>query len=279
MDDFAGRVAVVTGGASGIGLALAQRFGAEGMRVVVGDIEQEALAAAVAGLEADGVDVLGVECDVSDAEQMQALAAAALDRYGAVHVFCNNAGVGTGGLSYEAPIETWRWVLDVNLWGPIHGVRTFVPILMRNEDAHIVNTASVAGLVAPAFMGPYNVAKHGVVALSETLFHELAMAGSGVKVHVLCPGWVNTRIAEAERNRPDRYSAAAETDTGLTDVLRGFLAAGMDPAEVAGKVVDALRANRFWILTHDSDAWMRAITQLHESVRTQSNPEMFVPGI
>ena len=283
MQDFTGKVAVITGGASGIGRAIAERFGREGMKVVIGDIEQDALKTAQRELEAAGVDALGILCDVSDPAQMQALADATIERHGAVHVFCNNAGVGSGGLAAETSLETWRWVIDVNLWGPIYGVRTFVPLLQQQDDAHIVNTASVAGLVAPAFMGPYNVAKHGVVALSETLYHEMSLMGSGLKVHVLCPGWVNTKIAEAERNRPDRYedpaSGQAGADAALVDVLKPLLEAGMAPADVAEKVLAAMRENTFWIITHDDDEWLRAIASVHDSIRDRTNPTMFVPGV
>lgn len=277
MQDFHGKVAVITGGASGIGFGMAQRFAAEGMKVVLGDIEEPALRAAQARLAEQGADVLGVPCDVSVAEQMQALADRALERHGAVHVFCNNAGVGGGGLSWEAPLETWRWVLDVNLWGPIHGVRTFVPILLEQDDAHIVNTASVAGLVAAAGMGAYNVSKHGVVALAETLYHEMQLMGGTVKVHVLCPGWVNTNIADAARNRPAHYGTEASAEAGMIDLLRGVLASGMAPTEVADKVLAAMREERFWILTHEGEGWSRLIDGVQESLRTRTNPPLAVP--
>jgi len=202
MQDFQGRVAVVTGGASGIGRALADRFAAEGMKVVIGDVEKDALDAAVQELEAGGAEVIGLPTDVTDAAQVQALADAAVERFGAIHIACNNAGVGGGGITWDMPLETWEWVLGVNLWGVIHGVKSFVPVLMQQESAHLVNTGSVAGLVAAPFMGPYNASKHAVVAISETLHHELAMSAPQVKVSVLCPGWVNTRIHESARNRP-----------------------------------------------------------------------------
>src|SRR4051794_21276914 len=175
MQELNGRVAVVTGGASGIGFALASAFAAEGMKVVLGDIEAPALDDAVAKLESSGAEAIGVRTDVSDDASVAALAAAAVDRFGAIHIACNNAGVGGGGLSWEAPLSTWEWVLGVNMWGVIHGIRAFVPILMEQDEAHIVNTASIAGLAAGPFMGPYNASKHAVVALSETLYHEMAL--------------------------------------------------------------------------------------------------------
>jgi NAD(P)-dependent dehydrogenase (short-subunit alcohol dehydrogenase family) len=242
MQDLEGRVAVVTGGASGIGLALARRFASEGMRVVLGDVEQPALEKAVAELQEGGADALGVPTDVTDPEQVEALALAAERQFGAIHIACNNAGVGAGGLSWEAPLETWQWVIGVNLWGVVHGIRAFVPRIIEQSAGHVVNTASVAGLVAAPFMGPYNASKHAVVAISETLHHELALMAPHVKVSVLCP-------------------------------LAGFLANGLDPAAVADRVLDAVRTDRFWILTHDNeDSWMAAVRGRARSVEEGINP-------
>jgi NAD(P)-dependent dehydrogenase (short-subunit alcohol dehydrogenase family) len=270
---------VVTGGASGIGLGLARRFANEGMKVVIGDVEKTALDTAVLELSATGADIEGVVTDVSDAQSVQALADATIARFGAVHIVCNNAGVGGGGLSWEVPLSTWEWVIGVDLWGVIHGVRTFVPLLMHQSEAHVVNTASVAGLVASPFMGPYNVSKHGVVALSETLHHELAMAAPHVKVSVLCPGWVNTNIADSDRNRPPHLQAPAAGslhDAGARDMLKGMLAGGMAPDVVAGKVLHAIVDERFWILTHDEegDIWVEAVNRRLRSLESRSNPQM-----
>jgi NAD(P)-dependent dehydrogenase (short-subunit alcohol dehydrogenase family) len=280
MQDFAGKVAVVTGGASGIGLGLARRFVSEGMQVVLGDVEKPALDAAVAELVAAGGDVEGVVTDVSDAAQVQALADATMARFGAVHVVCNNAGVGGGGLSWEMPLSTWEWVLGVNLWGVIHGVRSFTPLLIQQPEAHIVNTASVAGLVAGPFMGPYNASKHAVVAISETLFHELGMAAPHVKVSVLCPGWVNTNIADSTRNRPAHLQTDESPETGAAEMLRQFLQQGMAPDDVAGKVLDAIRAEQFWILTHDDEAdlWVNAVNRRLRSIEARSNPQFAPPA-
>ena len=279
MQDLHGKVAVVTGGASGIGYALARRFASEGAGVVIGDVEAAALDRAVSEMGDSGADVEGVVTDVTDPAQMQALADAAVARFGGVHVFCNNAGVGGGGLSWEMPLSTWEWVIGVNLWGVIHGVRTFVPLLMQQTEAHIVNTASVAGLVAAPFMGPYNASKHAVVAISETLHHELAMSAPQVKVSVLCPGWVNTKIADSARNRPRHLQEGAAPDADAAALLRGFIEQGMPPGEVAAKVLDAMREERFWILTHDEqgDFWVDGVNQRLRSLEARANPRLGLP--
>ena len=273
MKSFQGRVAVVTGGASGIGLALARRFASEGMKVVIGDIEAPALDGAVAELKATGAEIEGVVTDVSDAEQVQALADAAVERFGAIHIACNNAGVGGGGLSWEAPLSTWEWVLGVNLWGVIHGLRSFTPILMQQDEAHMVNTASMAGLIAAPFMAPYNASKHAVVAISESLHHEMTMNAPQVHVSVLCPGWVNTKIYDAARNRPEHLQTDAEGLSG--DLLKGILADGMPPEEVAGKVFAAIRHEQFWILTHDdvNDVWKNAVLRRTKALEDRTNPQ------
>jgi NAD(P)-dependent dehydrogenase (short-subunit alcohol dehydrogenase family) len=282
--EFAGRVAVVTGGASGIGFGLAKRFAAEGMKVVLADIEAAALEEAAGKLRAEGADVSGVVTDVTHAEQVQALADTVMERHGAVHVVCNNAGVGGGGLSWEAPLSTWEWVVGVNLWGVIHGIRAFVPLLLQQPEGHVVNTASVAGLVAAPFMGPYNASKHAVVGLSETLHHELSFIGANVKVSVLCPGWVNTRIADSERNRPAHLAAdpvAGAVDGGaqattMRDMLQAMIEQGMPTDEVAAKVLDAIRDEQFWVLTHDDagDQWVQAVDRRITSLQHRSNPVM-----
>lgn len=274
MEELEGRVAVVTGGASGIGLALARRFAAEGMRVVIGDVEVPALEIAVKELRDGGADVIGVPTDVSDPAQVEDLARSAERQFGALHIACNNAGVGAGGLSWEAPLETWQWVLGVNLWGVIHGVRAFVPRIIEQDAGHVVNTASVAGLVAAPFMGPYNASKHAVVAISETLHHELALMAPHVKVSVLCPAFVKTRIGDSERNRPASLAVErTEDESVMQAALAGFLASGLDPAAVAGRVCEAVLTERFWVLTHDDeDAWMAAVRTRARSVTEGINP-------
>jgi NAD(P)-dependent dehydrogenase (short-subunit alcohol dehydrogenase family) len=279
VQDLTGKVAVITGGASGIGNALARRFASEGARVVIGDVEADALERAVLALRASGAEVEGVVTDVTDPAQMQALADAAVARFGGVQVFCNNAGVGGGGLSWEMPLSTWEWVIGVNLWGVIHGVRSFVPLLMQQTEGHIVNTASVAGLVAAPFMGPYNASKHAVVAISETLHHELAMTAPHVKVSVLCPGWVNTRIHESGRNRPEHLREEAVADADGASLLQGMIENGMPPDDVAGKVLDAMRDDRFWILTHDQegDFWVDGVNRRMRSLEERTNPHLGLP--
>ena len=249
MQELSGKVAVVTGGASGIGKAMATRFGAEGMHVVIADIEEGPLDAAAAELGA-----LGVPTDVTDAASVAALADTTIERFGAVHVVCNNAGVGGGGLIKDLTLKDWKWVIDVSLWGVIHGLHSFLPHLLANPDGgHIVNTASIAGLMAGPGIGPYNAAKYGVVAISETLRAELAAEGSSVGVSVLCPGYVRTNIFTSQRNRPTELRNETKKTTARSanqDIADALLAQGLDPAVVAGMVRDAIGTGRFWIVTH-----------------------------
>ena len=277
MDEFEGKTAVVTGGASGIGKAMATRFAAEGMNVLLADIEEPALADAAAELEATGASIATIVADVSDAERVEAIAQAAMDRFGAIHVACNNAGVGGGGLAWEIEPAVWDWVLSVNLMGVIHGVRAFVPRIIESGGGHVVNTASMAGLTSPPFMSPYNVAKHGVVTLSEGLYQELQMMHPEVGVSVLCPGWVNTRIHEADRNKPDTIADPEEEGDllNMRDMMAGFIESGMDPADVAGLVTDAIKREQFYILTHDD--WNTAVTARMERIKSGENPTMMLP--
>ena len=251
--DVKGKTAVVTGGASGIGRGMVRCFAAQGMNVVAADIEQGPLDEVVAELTASGTRAIAVRADVSKLDQIEALASAALDEFGAVHVLCNNAGVGVPDPIGATSIADWKWTLDIDLWGPIHGVHVFLPIMERQGEGHINSTASMAGLYAGASLGAYNVAKHGVVALMASLERDLRLAGSPLHASVLCPGPINTNITSSERNRSAESAAEhVETETGLKfwDMLGKSLAAGMDPDEVGPMVLDAVVNDRFWVLTH-----------------------------
>jgi NAD(P)-dependent dehydrogenase (short-subunit alcohol dehydrogenase family) len=259
-------VAVVTGGASGIGLALAERFAAEGMSVVLADVDEPRLREVEARLSEGGTDAVGVVCDTSSADAVDALAAAVLDRFGAAHVLCNNAGVAGVGDAWRGDIGLWHRVVGINLMGVVHGIRAFLPIMSEQGEGHIVNTASMAGLIAMPGAAPYNATKHGVVAISEGLFIELRATGSPVGVSVLCPGFVRTRLLEGEPDVP----AASPIAAMMSHVLRAGVEAGLDPADIAAEVVDAIRAERFWILTH---ADMRsAPVERMQRAATQENP-------
>lgn len=255
MQDLEGKVAVITGGASGIGRAVAEKAAAEGMKVVLADIEEGALKEAERALSDQGAAAIGVVTDVSDAASVRQLREKALAQFGAVHLVHNNAGVGGGGPIWEVPEQDWRWILGVNLWGVIHGITTFVPLLVEQGEGHVVNTASIAGLTTAPFLGPYNATKQAVVAISETLFKDLQSTGvSGVGVSVLCPGFVRTRIAESARNRPEWAPEPAADDTEGAETLRtaisDMIASGIAPETVAENVFDAVRADTFYIRTH-----------------------------
>jgi NAD(P)-dependent dehydrogenase (short-subunit alcohol dehydrogenase family) len=277
LDDLKGRVAVVTGAASGIGLGLATRFGEEGMRLVLSDIDAAGLETAAAGLRQAGAEVETVRTDVSSAEDVDRLAERAYAAFGRVHLLCNNAGIVPSGRFrpiWEYPVEDWTWSLGVNLMGVVHGIRSFVPrMLAGGEPGHVVNTASIAGLSSGAYSPPYGAAKHGVVRLTEALYASLRQSGAPIGATVLCPGVVRTNIYHAERNRPADLvpkEGVARERPEVDAVAAKIHPSGMPPAEVAAMVVEAVRADTFYVLTTDShDA---AIRHRMESILARTNP-------
>lgn len=258
MKDFKDKVAVITGAASGIGRGLAERCVMEGMRVVLADVETAPLLEAERELKEKGGVVLAVKTDVSRIEEIERLAQISVNTFGGVHLLCNNAGVAVPGLIWEASPSDWKWLLGVNLWGVIHGIRTFVPIMLKqNTESHIVNTASIEGLLSHHRNGPYQVSKHGVVALSEVLQYELTFMETKIGVSVLCPGAVKTRIPESSRNRPQGLQPNPENIPQVTpkmqkriEARRKMFESAMLPSEVADKVFKAIRDNKFYIITH-----------------------------
>jgi len=279
MKAFQGKVAVVTGAASGIGRALAERCAQEGMKVVLADIEEPALMQTSRDLAAQGAQTLAVPTDVSQAGEVETLARKAFETYSAVHLLCNNAGVGGGKSAWESTLADWEWVLGVNLWGVIHGIHFFVPrMLEQRSEGHIVNTASMAGLTYGPGQSIYKVSKHGVVSLSETLYYELALRGASLKVSVLCPGFVNTHVLDSQRNRPARLQNAPdgkESPPQAEAVLQRIqqaLREGMPPQQVADIVFGAIREERFYILTHP--AWKGAIQIRMEDILQERNPTL-----
>ena len=256
MKDFQGKVAVITGGASGLGRAMAERFASAGMRIVLADVEPNALAQAEAEMKSAGAKVIGVRTDVSRAAEVEALAQKTLAAFGGVHLVANNAGVAPLGNAWENSVADWEWTLGVNLWGVIHGVRVFTPILLaQGGEAHIVNTASVSGLISPPGSAMYNVSKHAVVTLTETLYHDLALQRASIGCSVLCPAYVPTGIVDSERNRPAQLQNPAREKSAEQQareaLLRKAVTSGkLSAGDVAQKVYEAVRDERFYILTH-----------------------------
>jgi len=279
MHQFEGKVAVVTGAASGIGFAMAERFAQEGMHVVLADVEAPALEAAVTRLRQAEHDVLGVVTDVSKAESVEALAQRAFDTYGKVHVLCNNAGVaGTGGSSgpvWEKTSRDWQWAFGVNYWGVVNGIQAFVPrMLAHGEEGHVVNTASIAGVTSNVF-GIYGVTKYAVVALSEYLYRSLAEADAKIGASVLCPSFVTTNLGASDRNRPAELQNQAPAATSPADWVNDPAIAAarekrIDAAQAAEIVFEAIRDNRFWIFTDtEMDATIKART---DAMLARRNP-------
>jgi NAD(P)-dependent dehydrogenase (short-subunit alcohol dehydrogenase family) len=272
LPDLAGKIAVVTGGASGIGKGIAAKLAAEGARVIIADIQQDALDATAAEL-----GVVGLHVDVSDIASVENLARAAVEMYGTVHVVCNNAGIGPLAPVKDLTLDDWRWMLGVNLWGVIHGVHTFLPILSANPDGgHIVNTASMAGLVAHARLGAYSTAKYGVVALTEVLAEELAADGSRVGVSVLCPGTVHTNIGTSSRNRPADLGDAGFKDVDI-ELEDNPNYRWIYPERAGEVVVRAIKRGDLYALTHPD--WYAQVAARHEAIAEAFREQAAAAGL
>ncbi|GAC1431139.1 MAG: SDR family NAD(P)-dependent oxidoreductase [Burkholderiaceae bacterium] len=281
MDNLKGKVAVITGGASGFGLEFARIGAARGMKLALADVQGGALAIARTELEAAGAEVLAVHCDVRHGAAVQALADATMERFGAVHLLFNNAGVGAGGLVWENTQADWEWVLGVNLWGAVHGVRIFTPLMLAsatNDSAyqgHIVNTASMAGLLNAPTMGIYNVSKHAVVSLSESLYQDLQLVGAPIGVSVLCPYFVPTGISQSHRNRPEdvRNTAAPMTASQRTAQAmseKAVTSGKVSAADVGRMTFEAIHANRFYLSSHPHA--LANVQQRMEEIVSGANP-------
>ena len=276
MKDFKDKVAVITGAASGIGRGIAERCLQEGMKVVLADINEEDLSKAETELIALGGTVLSVRTDASRRDDVDFLARKTLEVFGEVHLLVNNAGVGAGGSPWEATWSDWEWVIGVNLWGVIHGVKIFTPIMLaQNTDCHIVNTASIAGLMVGGINAPYSVTKHAVVALSESLHLALEARNALVKVSVLCPCFVKTNIMNAERNRPvELQNEPVEIPPHIQayiDFMNASVEAGMSPVQVADQVFEAIRKEKFYIQTHPE--WRPVIKMRVDNLLSEENPQ------
>jgi NAD(P)-dependent dehydrogenase (short-subunit alcohol dehydrogenase family) len=275
-----GRVAVITGGASGIGLAMAEAFGAEGMKLVIADIEAERLGSAVADLRAKSFDAIGVRTDVSTYADVEALAQATLAAFGKVHVVCNNAGVSITGPSWKMSLDDWRWIYDVNFWGVVHGIKAFTPILIeQGEPAHIINTSSEAAFLSIGEHAPYCSSKAAVVSISIALHSELIVSNTQVGVSVVCPGMVDTQIHRSWRNRPTGDLPWSDRESADPDRQRhtdAFQARGVPSAQVAEHILDALKANRFYVF--NTDHWQDMVRRQRDIVLSGANPPVYSWG-
>lgn len=280
MKDLSGKVAVITGGASGIGLAMAHAFGAEGMKLVLGDIEQGALDGAVLSLEAKGYEATGEICNVAKYEDVEALAEAAIRRFGKIHLVCNNAGVSITGPIFKMSLDDWRWVYDVNVWGVIHGIKAFVPRLMeQGEEAHIVNTASLASFNGTGDHAPYCSSKAAVLSISQALYSEMAAFDTDIGVSIVCPGMVDTAINKSWRNRPKEdqpWSDREFNDEAHVKGSESFQSAGTSPEEIAQLTLDAIKTNRFYVF--NGDRWGDYIKSFVNPILKASNPPVWTWG-
>jgi NAD(P)-dependent dehydrogenase (short-subunit alcohol dehydrogenase family) len=282
MKEFKDKVAVVTGAASGIGRALAERCADEGMKVVLAGINEDNLKSVENDIKAKGTTTLVVKTDVSKAEDIESLAKKTMDTFGGVHLLCNNAGVGGGTTVWGSTLSDWQWTLGVNLWGVIYGTHYFVPLMLKqNTECHIVNTSSIAGLMGSAGMGPYRVSKHGVVALSECLYNELVQSGSQIGVSVLCPIHVKTRVLDCERDRPaELKNDVVQDQMAMSDPTRKYLAQaienGLPPKQIADVVFDAIKENKFYILPQ-FEIVKAAVQVRMEDILQERNPTTLIP--
>lgn len=268
MQEFSGRVAVITGGASGIGLGMARAFGKRGMKLVVADLDETALVAVISEFDESGIQAVGQRCDVSKLEDVEALGRKAIETYGAVNVMCNNAGVGIPTSARRMKLEDWKWIIDVDLWGPIYGVKVFLPLIEEAGEGHINATSSMAGLISSQMMGAYNVAKHGVVALMAATERELRAKKSPITASVLCPGPINTNISKNSVGfRPGKSKPKADGEKAgrMASNIQASLEQGMDPDEVGELVAEAISDDKFWILTHPR--WAKGVQNQLDALR------------
>lgn len=281
MKDLEGRTAVITGGASGIGRALAFACASNGMNVVVADLESGPLDETAKALEQTGARALAVRTDVAQADSVRELAERTRETFGAAHLVCNNAGVFTGGTSWESPLSDYEWVFGVNVWGVLHGIQAFVPMLLEQGEGHVLNTASMAGVTALPFTAAYVMSKHAVVSLSESLYLELQAKGSAVGVSVLCPELIRTRIGESDRNRPEhlKRDGPSHPERELVEgAIRASTSQGLDPAALAERALEAVREGRLYVFPPKGDPWRAACDARLDDLREARNPSGSIPG-